>query len=307
MRVQHRHQRVGGDVVVARQARAVGDDHVVGRDAPARQRPLVGAARRGQRIGVRHVRGQPDARQQRLRDQVLAHLHQPHCQISRSGGDSCGAGARRARRRASRRARRCRRDIAGDGDAGAARARRGTAASEAARRVVDRDGAHVVAIGARHAAGDLERPAERPAPGEDRRRHVGVGGLDLAGQHEVGRRRLEPHRRRRAGPRPGGDHRRCADALVELQRAERRGVAEGEVVPRPAGAERLVGPGVVVADEAALDPRHAEQRAGGRPTRRGRAPASSPSPMVGSPSPVTMRSPASTPFSIGAGASRGGS
>ena len=45
---------------------------------------------------------------------------------------------------------------------------------------------------------------------------------------------------------------------MELQRADRRGEAEGQVVPGPAGAERLVGQDVVVADQPAVDARHAE-------------------------------------------------
>ena len=43
---QHRDQGIGGDVVVARQAGPVGEDHVLDRHAPGRQRPLVGAAAR---------------------------------------------------------------------------------------------------------------------------------------------------------------------------------------------------------------------------------------------------------------------
>jgi hypothetical protein len=44
-----------------------------------------------------------------------------------------------------------------------------------------------------------------------------------------------------------------------LERAERRRVAEREIVPRPPGAERLVGEDVVVADQPAFDAGHAER------------------------------------------------
>ncbi len=50
-----------------------------------------------------------------------------------------------------------------------------------------------------------------------------------------------------------------------MQRAGGRGVAEGQVVPGPAGAERLVGQRIIVGDEAAGDPPHAERRQPGGP------------------------------------------
>ena len=45
---------------------------------------------------------------------------------------------------------------------------------------------------------------------------------------------------------------------MELQRADWRGKAEGQIVPGPAGAERLVGQHVVVADQPPVDVCHAE-------------------------------------------------
>ena len=264
---QHRDQGIGGEVVVARQAGPVGDDHVLDRHAPGRQRPLVGAAGGRQRIDVGHVGRQADPRPQRLGDQVLAHLHQPDPdlaqrrrfvevqQAARPGGllgDVVDV-----------------RDVAAHADAESAQ-RVAEREEHAARRVVGGDGAHVVAAGARHAAGHLERAAERPPPREHGRRRIGAGGRHLAGEHEVGGRRLEPHRRRRVGPRAGGDH-HLRRALVELQRADGRGIAEGQVVPGPAGAERLVGQQVVVADQPAVDARHAEHGQPARPTRRAHA------------------------------------
>ena len=116
---QHRDQGIGGEVVVARQAGPVGDDHVLDRHAPRRQRPLVGAAGGGQRIDVGHVGGQADPRPQRLGDQVLAHLHQAH-RRSRAAAAIRGRAAGGAARPASPASVVDVRDVAAHGDAEAA-------------------------------------------------------------------------------------------------------------------------------------------------------------------------------------------
>ena len=103
----------------------------------------------------------------------------------------------------------------------------------------------------------------------------------------------------------GGTHRRSrrhrqrGDVLVVLQRADRRGVAVLQVVPRPAGAEPLVVERLIVADDAAVDRRYAGGRERARSTRRARGAARSVAALiVGSPVPRTTRSPCSTPSSI---------
>ena len=81
--------------------------------------------------------------------------------------------------------------------------------------------------------------------------------------------RGERHLRRIAGLRSRADG-QGREVLVELQRADRCGVAELQIVPRPAGPDALIVETLVVADDPAVDLAGCRPLAAPPPIRRAR-------------------------------------
>ena len=110
---------------------------------------------------------------------------------------------------------------------------------------------------------DLAADAEDLRPGDAFERDLGLGprrrrrDAVVDGEAAAGRRRADD------GARPGllaGPDQQLDLVLVVLQRADRRAVAERDVVPRPARGPAGLGKGVVVADQLAGDQADAARR-----------------------------------------------
>jgi len=224
---QHRHHRLRGDVVVAREPRAVGQDVRVGRNPPGLKHlldsllPAVGAAIA--RLGAERL-------EERLGVQVLAHLHQDARGLRerRRAVDEELAGALEDRRHIH--------PLEVEGKSGhfdAPADQRGPqGAREVVRGAVDAGEPHHFLGAHRDLARDRQAFGARQPPEADIRaaaRH----GHDPVVHDQAALRGADLDDRGAACRRARPDD-RLGDVLVELQGADGRGVRGLQVVPGPA-------------------------------------------------------------------------